>query len=201
VGGGSAGFLAALGLKTRLPNLDVTVLHSKALGIIGVGEATTLVLPTFLHAYLKFDYREFYELAQPQWKLGIRFLWGKRPWFDFPFGTQMLNQYQGLPKIAAFYCPDGPFDYVGVTSGLMTQNKAFSRRPDGGPMITNTAGYHLENVGMRVPYETTYKPSAADLEQWQRVRAACKQNADTALTALESLAILRSPQWQWPKIY
>ena len=38
VGGGSAGFLAAITLKTRLPMLPVSVIRSKDIGIIGVGE-------------------------------------------------------------------------------------------------------------------------------------------------------------------
>ena len=37
LGGGSAGFLAAITLKKHMPSLDVRVLRSKELGIIGVG--------------------------------------------------------------------------------------------------------------------------------------------------------------------
>ena len=40
LGGGSAGFMAALALKARLPTLRVTVVRSKDLGIIGVGVLT-----------------------------------------------------------------------------------------------------------------------------------------------------------------
>src|SRR5256885_10902592 len=36
LGGGSAGFLAALALKTKMPDLPVTVIRSKEIGIIGV---------------------------------------------------------------------------------------------------------------------------------------------------------------------
>ena len=39
LGGGSAGFLCALALKARNPELPLTLLRSKDLGIIGVGEA------------------------------------------------------------------------------------------------------------------------------------------------------------------
>ena len=45
VGGGSAGFLAAITLKARMPVLDVTVVHSSDIPIIGVGEGTTLTMP------------------------------------------------------------------------------------------------------------------------------------------------------------
>ena len=55
LGGGSAGFIAALTLKRRLPQLDVTVLRSPAIGIIGVGEGTTPYFPAHFHEYLKLD--------------------------------------------------------------------------------------------------------------------------------------------------
>jgi tryptophan halogenase len=145
VGGGSAGFLAAITLKARMLNLSVAVIRSKSIGIIGVGEGTTIVVPRHLHAYLQLDLREFYETVQPQWKLGIRFLWGKRPWFDYSFSIQLSGRYQNLPHVGGFYCDPGPFDYVGLQSSLMTHNKAFARGADGRPMIDASVAYHLEN--------------------------------------------------------
>jgi tryptophan halogenase len=145
LGGGSAGFLAAITLRAKVPDLAVTVLRSKEIGIIGVGEATTIGVPQHLHGYLGLDLTEFYRLADPMWKLGIRFLWGKRPYFDYAFGYQLDTQYQALPRGTAFYCPDGPFDYVGIPSGLMTLNHAFLRQPDGRPLVGNDLAYHLEN--------------------------------------------------------
>jgi tryptophan halogenase len=48
LGGGSAGFIAALTLKRELPRLKVTVLRSPDIGIIGVGEGTTPGVPLHL---------------------------------------------------------------------------------------------------------------------------------------------------------
>ena len=45
LGGGSAGFLAAITLKSRLPASEVTVVRSKDIGIIGVGESTVPGVP------------------------------------------------------------------------------------------------------------------------------------------------------------
>ena len=42
VGGGSAGFMAALSLKTKIPRLEVVVIRSKEIGIIGVGEGSAI---------------------------------------------------------------------------------------------------------------------------------------------------------------
>ena len=89
LGGGSAGFLVAITLKRRLPELRVTVLRSKDIGIIGVGEGTTIPVLNHLHGYLGIDHAEFHRIAQPTYKLGIRFLWGPRPYFDYALSTQL----------------------------------------------------------------------------------------------------------------
>src|SRR6185436_16249277 len=73
LGGGSAGFLAALTLKIKMPELPVTVLRSKDIGIIGVGEGTTPNVPLHMFGYLGINPGELHRLAQPSWKLGIRF--------------------------------------------------------------------------------------------------------------------------------
>ena len=77
LGGGSAGFMAALALKVRLPDLPVRVIHSSDLGIIGVGEGSTVVLTRFLHQYLRVPPDKFFELAQPTWKLPLADLTGR----------------------------------------------------------------------------------------------------------------------------
>src|SRR5688500_20403749 len=90
LGGGSAGFLAAISLRVRLPKVPVTVIRSKEIGIIGVGEGSTLAFPLYLHGYLKADATEFVRAAKPTWKLGVRFLsWGPRPFVDYTFARQL----------------------------------------------------------------------------------------------------------------
>ncbi len=76
VGGGTAGWLTALALRAQLPWLDVTLIESKGIPIIGVGEASVPTLVSFLHHYLKLDVLEFTREVQPTWKQGIRFEWG-----------------------------------------------------------------------------------------------------------------------------
>jgi tryptophan halogenase len=144
LGGGSAGFLAAITIKHRLPQLAVSVVRSKDIGIIGVGEGTTLVLPQHLHDYLKINLDEFYRLAEPQWKLGIRFLWGKRPYFNYTFARELDTKYQLLEKCTGYYC-NGSWDYVGIQSGLMQHNAIFVRNQQGWPAIDGTVAYHIEN--------------------------------------------------------
>src|SRR3954471_12928149 len=112
LGGGSAGFMAALALKTKLPALRVTVVRSKDIGIIGVGEGSTIPLTSCLHDYLGVGMKKFHETAQPTWKLGLKFLkWGPRPHFFYTFGpAQPDARMPGLTKPVGFYCNDGGDD-------------------------------------------------------------------------------------------
>jgi tryptophan halogenase len=89
VGGGTAGYLTALALRARLPELDVTLIESSKIPVIGVGEATTPELVRFLHGsrFLSLDLADFYRRVTPTWKLGIKFEWGLPGdyFFTFPF--------------------------------------------------------------------------------------------------------------------
>ncbi|MCA2211679.1 tryptophan halogenase family protein [Jidongwangia harbinensis] len=79
IGGGTAGYLTALALRARRPWLDVTLVESSAIPIIGVGEATVPSMLLFLHHYLGIDPADLYKQVRPTWKLGIRFDWGPDP--------------------------------------------------------------------------------------------------------------------------
>lgn len=145
LGGGSAGFLAAITVKQKNPHLAVTVLRSKDIGIIGVGEGTTVPVLNHLHGYLRVDHAEFHRIAQPTWKLGVRFLWGPRPYFDYGLSFQLDLHYRGLSKVAGYYCyHDGSLDF-GFASAYMTHNTIFPRQSNGLPRITTDPAYHLEN--------------------------------------------------------
>ncbi|HEX8912659.1 MAG TPA: tryptophan halogenase family protein, partial [Humisphaera sp.] len=147
LGGGSAGFLAAVTLRAKIPDLPVVVVRSKDIGIIGVGEGTLVSFVTHLHGYVGLDPATFYREADPVWKLGVRYLWGRRPWFDYVFGYQLDSRYAALRKHTGFYVDDAPdaFADVGITTGLMSRNRAFLRAPDGGPVVPRDHAYHLEN--------------------------------------------------------
>ena len=144
LGGGSAGFMAALALKTRLPHLDVTVIRSRDIGIIGVGEGSTPTLTSFLHGYLRVGLRRFIEVAQPTWKLGLKFLWGPRPHFWYPFGPGLDTKLRNLPRAVGFFCRDDVEDATPL-SAMMARDKVFPRAQGGGPEMHPAVAYHFEN--------------------------------------------------------
>src|SRR3954463_13535202 len=104
LGGGSAGFMAALALKLKLSDLSVRVIHSSDLGIIGVGEGSTVVLTRFLHHYLRLAPAKFFELAAPTGKLGLKFIWGPRDVFHYTFGLGPASSARGLGRPIGFFC-------------------------------------------------------------------------------------------------
>ena len=146
LGGGSAGFLAAMALKTRLPQLQVTVIRSREIGIIGVGEGSTVALTDFLHQYIRVGNKKFFEVAQPTWKLGLRFVqWGQRPWFHYAFSRLQLDgKLPGLRKVKAFYC-EQEMAYEDSYSAFMSHDRIFERRPNGTPALHTALAYHFEN--------------------------------------------------------
>lgn len=145
LGGGSAGLLAAVTLKTRLPDCEVRLIHSSKLGIIGVGEGTTPVLPEHLHGYLKIDRREFYPQAKPTWKLGVRFVWGPRKYFHYSFEPQLNFVYGGLSRSTGYYC-DEAMDACNLSTALMEADCVFPVTRDGRLQFLPGVAYHLENA-------------------------------------------------------
>jgi tryptophan halogenase len=154
LGGGSAGFLAAISLKIKMPDLQVTVVRSQAMGVIGVGEATTFAFPNYLHGRLKIEPGEFHRRAEPTWKLGIRFLnWGPRRHFDYTFRPQVAARWENLAKPNGYYCYED-FEYADVFPSLMSHDKAFLRNKQGGPHIGTDVAYHIENKTFVAHVET-----------------------------------------------
>jgi tryptophan 7-halogenase len=142
VGGGTAGYFAALALKRELPHLDVTLVESSKIPMISVGEATTTLMPPFLHQQLGIDIVDLYRAIRPTWKLGIKFDWGLPGdySFNFPFGASSLGEA---------YAHDGTIENQSVSAMMMTADRA--------PIVTGDDGqprsllpelkfaYHLDN--------------------------------------------------------
>ena len=136
--------MAALALKVRLPDLSVRVIHSSDLGIIGVGEGSTVVLTRFLHQYLRVPQDKFFALAQPTWKLGLKFIWGPRESFHYTFGPGPASYAKGLNRAVGYFC-DADMTRQDLLSALMAHDKAFERAPNGKPVIQPNVAYHFEN--------------------------------------------------------
>nr|WP_324259892.1 tryptophan halogenase family protein [Cellvibrio fontiphilus] len=91
VGGGTAGWMAANLLAVRWPDIEVCLLESSAIGIIGVGEGSTPHLKFFFDAIGVTD-AEWMPRANATYKNGISFAgWSEIPGFEayfHPFPAQ-----------------------------------------------------------------------------------------------------------------
>lgn len=141
VGGGTAGYLAALALRRRRPEVAVTLVESPDVPVIGVGEATTPLMPQFLHADLGLAPRDLFAAVEPTLKLGIHFAWGvPHGVFDYPFGPLRLAD-------AAVH--DGGVETASLRALLMRAGRVPVFR-DGvdGPLrqrFGTAVAYHLDN--------------------------------------------------------
>lgn len=186
LGGGSAGFIAALTLKRRLPSLSVRVIRSPDIGIIGVGEGTTQLFPKFFFEYLRLKPAQLYAEAQPTWKLGIRFLWGARPHFHYTFSRMIDGRWPELPKPHGFYCDDN-FANLDEWSALMERDKAFPRDKDSRPDFREHAavGFHIENTRLVAYLEARCRDFGVEIID-ATVQEVKKSEAGVAALVLES---------------
>lgn len=142
VGGGTAGYLTALGLRRAFPDLTVSVIASSKIPVIGVGEATTPLLPKYLHTFLGLDVIELYEKVQPTWKFGIKFEWGKPGDYYFNYPFQPGDVLDSLVY-------EGHINGCNHQSRLMSMDRTqVLELPDGSwrsYMYQSPFAYHLEN--------------------------------------------------------
>lgn len=153
LGAGSAGLLAALSLKRKIPQLEVRIVRDPDLGVIGVGEGTTPNFPDHLFNYLGIKRKRFYEMAEPTWKLGIRFLWGPRGSFNYTFSQQLDKQWHGLRMPNGYYCGE-EFGEMDLPAALMDEGKAFARQANRAPDIQGWHAFHIENHKLVSTLET-----------------------------------------------
>jgi tryptophan halogenase len=142
VGGGTAGYFTALALKRQFPNLDITLIESSKIPVIGVGEATTTLMPPFLHKQLGIDVAELYRAVRPTWKLGIKFEWGLPGdyYFAYPFGA--TNPIEA-------YAHDGHIGNQSVGSLMIAADRAPIAIHSDGEVVSLLPqmkfAYHLDN--------------------------------------------------------
>jgi tryptophan halogenase len=153
LGGGTAGFTAALTLKRLLPVLDVRVVRSPDIGIIGVGEGTNITFAQHFIDRLQLPVPRLISLIEPTLKLGLRLHWGPKPDFFYAFAVEHAARLPSLKRAHAAYLEDGQ-RWTGPVSALMAHGKAFHRGPDRRPRPHRNYAFHVENHQLATGLET-----------------------------------------------
>ena len=142
LGGGTAGYFAALALKKCHPKIGVTVIESSRIPVIGVGESTTTEIVPFLHHTLGFDPHEFFAQVQPTLKLGIQFDWGQVGDYKFNFNFFASHHYESY-----FY--EESIENSNWASVLMNHNKVPVLKGKGNQYTSLFSSipfaYHIDN--------------------------------------------------------
>jgi tryptophan halogenase len=157
VGGGTAGWMAAIYLNRymRRMNARVVLVESTTLGTIGVGEATIPSLVNFVRL-LKLDEKEFMRRCSASYKLGIRFDgWsgdGNTYWHPFGVCGARIN---GL-DLFHFWLKrrsdaGGKLGYSDYSLHRLLAEGEKSPWPSGGSSVIADAGsyaYHLDAAAL-----------------------------------------------------
>jgi len=88
VGGGTAGFIPALVLKSRFPDIDVQLIRSSKIGIVGVGEGSTEHWSDLM-TFLQIHPIELIKECDATYKLGIMF----EGWSEKPYLHSVIENY------------------------------------------------------------------------------------------------------------
>lgn len=110
LGGGTAGFISALLLRSAYPNLKIEIIESSKIGIIGVGEGSTEHWKIFMKA-INISVPQLVRETGATFKMGIRFdNWlGKKETYFHSISEQFgsVDGYSGIPYTQMRYIGEG----------------------------------------------------------------------------------------------
>ena len=92
VGGGSAGWMTAATLLKQFPDKKITLIESKNIATVGVGESTIGGIKAWTN-WLGIDDKHFLKHTDGSYKLSIKFtdFYKKEEAFHYPFGLPYLE--------------------------------------------------------------------------------------------------------------
>lgn len=173
LGGGTAGYLAALALKKMHPQIKTSVIESSKIPVIGVGESTTTEIVPFLHRTLGIDPETFFREVEPTLKLGIRFDWGCPGDYHFNF-----NFFAGHQQESYYY--EDSINNANWASVLMDNNKIPVIKDQKGSSVSLLSSipfsYHIDNKNLIRFLNKTVKQRAIPIIDAEVVDVVLDQN-------------------------
>jgi flavin-dependent dehydrogenase len=123
VGGGTAGFVTALILKSRYPDMRIDVICSSKIGIVGVGEGSTEHWNEFLK-YVGISWRSVITQCDATFKAGIMF----KGWSDQDYLHSTNPDFE--PKTGQYHYVYGKQISEGFTEKTLTPNLVWNNQID-----------------------------------------------------------------------
>ncbi|MGY4398152.1 tryptophan halogenase [Sphingomonas sp. UYAg733] len=197
VGGGSAGWMAAMSLANALRgNCAIELVESEEIGIVGVGEATIPPIKQYLRG-LGIDEESFVRATRASFKLGIQFDgWGgEGDRYFHPFGTYGIN-FDMVPIyqywLRAHLCGDPtPLDDYSMCA-VAARHGRFAHPVDNPRMVQSTLdyAYHFD-AGLFARFLRT-RAQAAGVVRTEGKVVDVRRAADTGFITSVELADGRS---------
>jgi tryptophan halogenase len=132
VGGGSAGWMTAATLESQFPNHEISLIESKNIATVGVGESTLGQISDWMRL-LKIEDNDFIKHVEGSYKLSIKFtdFYKKGEAFHYPFGLPSITDAKAGTNdwwFKKILYPETPYsDYANCTYPLqmafVNQNK------------------------------------------------------------------------------
>ena len=153
VGGGSAGWMTAATLLKQFPDKKITLIESKNIATVGVGESTIGGIKAWTN-WLGIDDKHFLKHTDGSYKLSIKFtdFYKKGEGFHYPFGLPHLEGNKAELNdwwFKKFYYPKTPYsDYADChypQMALVNSNKCFYNENGEIPFRFNMdTAYHFD---------------------------------------------------------
>ena len=166
VGGGSSGWMTAATLIKAFPNKKITLIESKDVPTVGVGESTLGFIRRWTR-FIELDEDDFFKYTDASYKLSIKFTdFYKKDsgGFHYPFGRTVMdagrNGYDDW-FLKKYIYPDTPVDdFVRslFPGAALFENNKFSTNPYG----------ELDNFNIQT--DVAYHFDAAKFGMWLRDR-------------------------------
>ena len=140
VGGGSAGWMSAATMISAFPNKNITVIESKDVPIVGVGESTLGGIKNWTR-FIGLEEDSFFKVTDASYKLSIKFTdFYKKDGgsFQYPFGTPLVSPAKENPMfewhLKKYFYPETPIqDFVNCLfpAAALFENNKFSQNKRG----------------------------------------------------------------------
>lgn len=134
VGAGTAGLIAALMIKKKIPDIDVSIIKSSDIGIIGVGEGSTEHWLDFMK-FVDISYHDVIKECDATFKSGIMFKnWGNPDYLQ-SIGSVFNYRHKKIPFVLAHQVAHGasPRKMVSEHAWESKVNTWFIDQNDTGP--------------------------------------------------------------------